>query len=433
MQSHIQIKNGLDKDIANLEETFTKLKFSVEKYNNLQYDQFVRALEEINRGKYTNAESCLCVVLTAGKENLIKSADNRIIKLNRLFEAFHGNKSLESKPKFFFVVNFQSKDHVDFSSLSCDNVVYLATNMKDSYIFHYWAHGIRDESSETHFISILCKHLKMYGYLNSFQTNIDFIENELKKTSRSKENIQFKFEKTSIMKEFIFSKIRNVKTGIAFIFCFVDSPDEKIKNGLDKNMKNLDETFTKLKFSIEKYNNLYYDQFERILEKISQETYTNVDSCVCVVLSTGKKNLITSGDNKIIKLNSFYEAFNRNRSLENKPKLFFANAYRNKQYISEIEHVDFLRRSYDNEVNSVKDTFRIFCVAYEIEEESTEFSDSRLVSFLCKYFNMYGLSRSFLTNIDSIVNELKKIERLNTKNLFEIEQSCTIEDFVFSN
>ncbi len=239
-----------------------------------------------------------------------------------------------------------------------------------------------------------------------------------------------------------------VKSGVAFVFLFDDrlSPN---KCGSEKDMANLDETFSQLNCTVQKYKNLKYDQFEMILESISASNYGNVDLLAFVVLSHGKDNLITTADEKMFGLDSFYELLHKNKSLECKRKLFFVNGFRNKEYISQFEHVDFLKRSQssnENENNVVSqkmlNAFRFYFVSYQMRaysnEEENESCGSLIISTLCKHLKENGKSKSFLNNITAILIELEKTRVVNKKVQYEIQfdkfgMDLSQNDFIFSS
>ena len=224
------------------------------------------------------------------------------------------------------------------------------------------------------------------------------------------------------------------------MFIFDDHLSSK-KSGANTDMANLDETFTQLNFTVQKYRNLNYDQFEMILETISASNYGNVDSFAFVVLSHGEDNLITTRDGKKFEFDSFYHLLYENKSLENKPKLFFVNSFRNKEYISQYEHEDFLRRSqssYDNEERTAKkmlNTYWFYFVSYGMRAylDEDESCGSFIISTLCKHLKQNGKSKSFLTNLTDIVTELEKMRIINKKVQFEIDLDLFEIDLFFSD
>ena len=209
-------------------------------------------------------------------------------------------------------------------------------------------------------------------------------------------------------------------------------------------MANLDEVFTELNFTCQKYRNLNYDLFKMILTTIAETNYANVDSFACVILSHGKDNLITTGDNQKFKLDSLYELLLGNKSLENKPKLIFVNSFRNKDYISQTEHDDFLKRnecSDDDELDDsqivrsriMPNTLKFYFVAYGMRAYANEEArGSLIITILNKNLKENGKTKSFLNNINLIVADLEESRIMNKKVQFELELVKLKDDFIFT-
>lgn len=129
--------------------------------------------------------------------------------------------------------------------------------------------------------------------------------------------------------------------GTVFIFnnaTFKNGHSER--QGSDKDVTRLTETFQKLGFKIETYNNKTSSELRQLIDAYGRRNY-EADSCfICFIMSHGDNGCILGTDGDWIDIKEFVKPTKTNKSLLNKPKLFFTQACRGNTHMSYIEHDD---------------------------------------------------------------------------------------------
>ncbi|KAJ8383098.1 hypothetical protein SKAU_G00038760 [Synaphobranchus kaupii] len=130
----------------------------------------------------------------------------------------------------------------------------------------------------------------------------------------------------------------------------------------------LGKTFAALKFTVQVENNLSVDDMLGVLQKVSEEDHRERACFVCVLLSHGENGTIYGTDKQVPlrRLTSLLTA-KRCPSLEGKPKLFFIQACRGKEFDAGVE-----------------------ADSAEEDEESVDMSEIPETDFLCSYSTVPG-------------------------------------------
>ncbi|XP_061107890.1 caspase-7-like [Conger conger] len=100
-------------------------------------------------------------------------------------------------------------------------------------------------------------------------------------------------------------------------------------------------TFKSLKFTVQVENDLSADDMLKALQRVSEEDHTDMACFVCMLLSHGENGTLWGTDRQV-PLRSLTSVLSAKRcpSLEGKPKLFFIQACRGREYDPGVETVE---------------------------------------------------------------------------------------------
>ncbi|XP_061108028.1 caspase-3-like [Conger conger] len=113
------------------------------------------------------------------------------------------------------------------------------------------------------------------------------------------------------------------------------------RKGTEVDRMLLQRTFTSLKFTVQVENDLSADDMLKALQRVSEEDHTDMACFVCVLLSHGENGTLWGTDRQV-PLRSLTSVLSAKRcpSLEGKPKLFFIQACRGREYDPGVETVE---------------------------------------------------------------------------------------------
>ncbi|XP_067672933.1 caspase-7-like isoform X1 [Haliotis asinina] len=121
------------------------------------------------------------------------------------------------------------------------------------------------------------------------------------------------------------------KSVVYIINNFIFGKDERKGSIVDE--KSLTKTFTNLSFDVQPFQNQTRAEMVNLLENVSRKIHKDTDCFVCVILSHGEEDMVygTDGPVEITKLLAPFKG-DRCPALAGKPKLFFIQACRGKQF-----------------------------------------------------------------------------------------------------
>ncbi|CAF1129434.1 unnamed protein product [Brachionus calyciflorus] len=164
-----------------------------------------------------------------------------------------------------------------------------------------------------------------------------------------------------------------------------------------------------MNFEIVKYLDKTSKEIEEILWDIEFKTNFSKDSCVVVFVSShGQKEKIFGIDSEYVYTNNFFNAFNKNQTLSNKPKLFFIDTCRGNNEF-EIESIKKNTNLVDLNLFCI-DHFKHNLIAYSTIENFMSYmsnNGSIFIKNICNEINKYEDDdiSSILRNVN---NEIAK-------------------------
>ncbi len=120
----------------------------------------------------------------------------------------------------------------------------------------------------------------------------------------------------------------------------------KTRDGSEKDVERLSNLFGDLNYQVETKLDLNSNDMRRCLKEYSNKEYSKMSCFIMFIMSHGEKGTICASDNSSIYLTEFIDPFKTNRTLKNKPKLFFVQACRGDQEMPNIES-DSTSTNYD--------------------------------------------------------------------------------------
>ncbi|CAL8088045.1 unnamed protein product [Calicophoron daubneyi] len=103
-------RTGTDKDAERIEDIFTRLRFEVERQDNVPADVLSKSLEEVAQRDHSTFDSFVCVILSHGKLGDVYGSDDKPVSIDKIIDRFTKTKTLNNKPKIFFIQACQGDD-----------------------------------------------------------------------------------------------------------------------------------------------------------------------------------------------------------------------------------------------------------------------------------------------------------------------------------
>ena len=150
------------------------------------------------------------------------------------------------------------------------------------------------------------------------------------------------------------------------------------------DVKNLTETFTQLNFSVVVIQNPKYAELKVALDNLSrtQVSFSKEDCIACVILSTvnSGEDFILTSDNKRFELDMVYRPFTKTDFFSRQmPKLFFIETTRNREFFSEEENVNYIKKKSSPFI--MFNIFKFYSLVYDAVNDK---KDSSLDSMIFK-------------------------------------------------
>ncbi|XP_030595705.1 caspase-3-like [Archocentrus centrarchus] len=168
------IRNGTDVDAGNVVQTFAKLGYKVQVFNDQTVAQMKNLVLNASKQDHKNNASFVCVLLSHGDEGVIYGIDGPE-RLDTLIECFKGHhcKSLVGKPKLFFIQACRGSV-LDDGVIETDSVkgeegaeVSEKIPVEADFLYAYSTapgyYSWRNTADGSWFIQVLCEMLQRYG------------------------------------------------------------------------------------------------------------------------------------------------------------------------------------------------------------------------------------------------------------------------------
>ncbi|GAB6022850.1 Caspase-3 [Chamberlinius hualienensis] len=174
-------RQGTDRDVARIKETFDKLRFEGKVFNDLKYYQISIELMQAFADDYSDYTSLFVFILTHGHENGQLSAKDGPYDFDRLLKSVtessvkKGYKTLVGRPKVFIVQACQGQaaneglasgegdDENQSSILPLYSEFLFAFATPPGYVSY------RNTAKGSWFIQTLCDAIDKYGHLQDFE------------------------------------------------------------------------------------------------------------------------------------------------------------------------------------------------------------------------------------------------------------------------
>ena len=108
----------------------------------------------------------------------------------------------------------------------------------------------------------------------------------------------------------------------------MNSKNYKTRTGTLQDIDRVEQLAKNLRYTIETHKDMKNDQIKEMLVKWSKEDFSKIDAILIFIMSHGNKGTIISADCQDIYLEEFVKSFKKNKTLKNKPKIFFIQACR---------------------------------------------------------------------------------------------------------
>ncbi|XP_037950748.1 cell wall protein DAN4-like [Teleopsis dalmanni] len=221
-------------------------------------------------------------------------------------------------------------------------------------------------------------------------------------------------------------KKSKLKPGYAYIFNndTFDNPENEFRDGSSNDVKSLKEVFEMFKLNVNVIKNATLDKIDSTVNNIERKKFTDYSCLIIVILSHGSrhegiaaKNGTYSIDDKIL------FPILRNRTLADKPKIFFIQACKGAMEIGGFKTDSVQPNGTPSEILKCYSTFEGY-VSYRLKDGSF------FIQTLCESLKMHGQSKDIKNIMDEVLRLVK--ERTNNMQIPSLTTTLTIP-FVFGD
>jgi hypothetical protein len=96
-------RHGSEKDVESLTKLFEEMGFGVECFINQTEAELDKSIDRIKKTSFEKIDSLIFFIMSHGTEKVIMTKDKKIKKLDDFIHPFNGKRSLNGKPKLFFI------------------------------------------------------------------------------------------------------------------------------------------------------------------------------------------------------------------------------------------------------------------------------------------------------------------------------------------
>ena len=135
----------------------------------------------------------------------------------------------------------------------------------------------------------------------------------------------------------------------------------KTRHGSDKDVSRIVEVFSNLNFEVKPHLDQDKTSITNLIKEYSERDYSIHGCFICFIMSHGKSGQIDTSDSQEITVKEFIDPLKLNRSLKDKPKLFFIQSCRGKNKMlthdgaqTQDFHIELEQEGLENENASYK-------------------------------------------------------------------------------
>ena len=167
------VRSGSERDVKRLEKVCHDLRFKTEVFLDQTSSEARKIIRDISTRDYTNTGGLIVFIMSHGnKGGSLAFTDGLLVYLNEFIEPFKSNKTLQGKPKMFFVQacrgeNFMSS-HVQTDSAGVNDfqVEDITIPVEADFLYAYSTiegfYSFIDPESGTWYIQTLCDVIEKY-------------------------------------------------------------------------------------------------------------------------------------------------------------------------------------------------------------------------------------------------------------------------------
>ena len=126
-------RSGSEKDVGRLRQVFENLNFKIKTHCDLPENEMRDWITEYANRDYSDDSCFICFIMSHGKDDKILSSDNQFICISDFIDPFVKNKSLNQKPKLFFIQACRKKNK--FPSVNYRQKTPIRIPIGDDFLF----------------------------------------------------------------------------------------------------------------------------------------------------------------------------------------------------------------------------------------------------------------------------------------------------------
>jgi hypothetical protein len=165
---------GTDRDAACLQQTFTKLGFTVKLEHNLSAQAMRDVLYKYAKADHSQNDAFVCCILSHGEDGIIYGTDEPV-EIENLIQPFKSNRTLAGKPKLFFIQACRGTKLMDGIDMNPYNVQHVSNiPIEADFLIAYSTvsgfYSWRNSTNGSWFIQALCE------VFNLNKTNLEIMQ-----------------------------------------------------------------------------------------------------------------------------------------------------------------------------------------------------------------------------------------------------------------
>ncbi|KAK4872533.1 hypothetical protein RN001_014562 [Aquatica leii] len=427
---------GNVKDCQDIEEVFHRLKFKVKIYKDLSYKEILETLSKISDMDYSNFDCLVFFILTHGRNGKIFARD--IDYYPHIYWNSFNKPSFMNKPKLIFVQDPRG-DEIDDEThygirippsvhnecLAPDS--YTIPDIPDVLLMHSCHDGLfswRSLVTGSSFVQHLCREIKLRSKSIDLLTLLTFLNQTLYVTFDISNNKKKHATIVSTLTKVFYGDyypLTKEKLGNVYIFNHVTFDNGTLgpRYAGIKDCQDIEKVFQKLKFNVETYDDLSYNEILKKLSKIAEMDYSNFDCLIIFVLTHGENGKVFARDVGYYP-DIYWKSFTNKPSFMYKPKLIFIQDSRGDETDDESRYGIITPKPIDNEVleptgyplPDVPDVLVMYSCYDGFFSWRTAITGTSFVQRLCLEFKYRSKPNDIITLL-TLLNQLTTLTPMN--------------------
>ena len=170
--SGLEVRYGSERDVMRLNDMCDGLHFETDVFLDRTSSQARAIIRDISKRDYMNTGGVIVFLMSHGNKSSLSFINGQNIYLNEFIEPFKSNKTLQGKPKMFFVQACRGEDvmssHVQTDSAGVNNLQEedITIPVEADFLYAFSTiegfKSFRDPESGSWYIQILCDVIEEY-------------------------------------------------------------------------------------------------------------------------------------------------------------------------------------------------------------------------------------------------------------------------------